>query len=327
MHNSRIKDQLVERLEPTDPFGEALHLLRMSGIFYCRSELTAPWGLKLPPFEDCMMFHVITEGEAWIISDDAEPQKFMKGELALVPHGEGHVLLSQPEAPNIDLFDADRQEISHRYEHLRHGGGGARSIVICGLVRFDHPAAEQLIRVLPDLMRVNATNPTETEWIQNTMRFIADEARELRLGGETVVTRLSDILVIQAIRSWLINDPTSHQGWLGALRDKQIGRALMLIHRNATASWTLESLAAEVGMSRSAFAARFTRLVGQPAMHYVAQSKMKTAAKWLQEEQASLGEMADRLGYDSEAAFSRAFKRFIGVPPSTVRRRQQTTSV
>jgi AraC-like DNA-binding protein len=135
-----------------------------------------------------------------------------------------------------------------------------------------------------------------------------------------VITRLADVLVIQAIRAWIEGDPAARTGWLGALRDRQVGRALTLIHRDPARAWTVAGLADEVAMSRSAFAARFTELVGEPPMHYVARWRMQMALTWLKDEGAALGELAYRLGYQSEAAFSRAFKRFMGVPPGAVRR-------
>jgi AraC-like DNA-binding protein len=141
----------------------------------------------------------------------------------------------------------------------------------------------------------------------------------LRPGGEAVITRLADILVIQAIRSWIARDPAAQTGWLGALRDGQIGRAIALIHGDPTRLWTLASLASQVGMSRSVFAARFRELVGEPAMHYLTRWKMNAAMTWLKEEAEPLGALARRLGYESEAAFSRAFKRFMGVSPGAVR--------
>lgn len=152
---------------------------------------------------------------------------------------------------------------------------------------------------------------------------MAAEARELHAGGETVITRLADILVIQAIRAWLARDPAAHTGWLGALRDKQIGRAIALIHRDPSRPWTLASLAHHAAMSRSAFSARFTQLVGEPAMHYVARWKMHAAQVSLKEEDIPLSELAARLGYESEAAFSRAFKRHVGVAPGAVRGRER----
>ena len=149
---------------------------------------------------------------------------------------------------------------------------------------------------------------------------MAAEARTLRPGGETVITRLADVLVIQAIRSWLARDPAARTGWLGALQDEQIGRAITLIQRDPARPWTIASLAYEVAMSRSAFAARFSQLVGEPPMHYVTRWRMHLALTWLKEDRATLGELALRLGYQSEAAFSRAFKRCMGVPPGAVRR-------
>jgi AraC-like DNA-binding protein len=145
------------------------------------------------------------------------------------------------------------------------------------------------------------------------------EARELRPGGETVITRLADVLVIHAIRSWIAQDGAAQTGWLGALRDKQIGRIVSLIHREPERPWSLESLASEAAMSRSAFAARFTELVGEPAMRYVTRWRMNIALTRLKENKTTVGDLSRRLGYDSEAAFSRAFKRYIGISPGAAR--------
>jgi AraC-like DNA-binding protein len=155
--------------------------------------------------------------------------------------------------------------------------------------------------------------------MQSTLRLIAAEAQTLRPGGEAVITRLSDILVIQAIRSWIENDPAGQSGWLGALQDPQIGRAISLVHRDPARAWTVASLARELAMSRSAFAARFTQLAGEPVMRYVTRWRMHVALDWLREDGVSVAELASRLGYESEAAFSRAFKRTIGVSPGAVR--------
>ena len=155
---------------------------------------------------------------------------------------------------------------------------------------------------------------------------MAAESRDLRPGGETVTTRLADILVIQAIRSWIAQDPAAQTGWLGALQDKQIGRAVSLIHRDPGRTWTA-SLADEVMMSRSAFSARFMDLVGEPAMQYVTRWRMHVALNWLKEDEAPLGDLASRVGYQSEAAFSRAFKRFIGVSPGAARRNGRSANV
>jgi AraC-like DNA-binding protein len=291
----------------------------MSGTFYCRSEFTAPWGLDLPPIEGCLMFHVVTSGRAWLEVEGAEPRWLQPGDLALVPHGRGHRLTSDPGAEAAPLFDLPRELVSERYEVLRHGGGGAATSLVCGAVRFDHPAAHHLVRLLPKVICVEAWSSPQMEWLQSTLRFMAAEARELRPGGETVITRLADILVIQAIRSWMAQDPAAETGWLGALQDKALGRAIAVIHRDPAREWTVASLASEVAMSRSAFSARFTRLVGESPMHYVARWRMHVALNLLREDTAPLADLASRMGYQSEAAFSRAFKRFIGMSPGAAR--------
>lgn len=303
-----------------DPLSEALHFLHMRGVFYTRSEFTAPWALALPRFQDCLMFHVVMSGSCWLEIDGIAPCPMQPGDLVLVPHGEGHRLLSEPGVPAVNLFDIPREQVSDRYEILRHGQGGATATMVCGTVRFDHPAAQQLVRLLPKLICVKVLQSPQMEWIQSTIRLMAAEAREMRPGGETIITRLADILIIQAIRAWMDEDPSAKTGWLGALKDKQIGYAILLVQRDPAREWTVASLANAVGMSRSAFAARFKELVGESPMQYITRWRMNVALGWLREQDVSLGELADRLGYRSEAAFSRAFKRFIGVSPGAARR-------
>ncbi|TDD89331.1 AraC family transcriptional regulator [Actinomadura darangshiensis] len=304
---------------PADPLGEALHFLRMNGAYYCRSELTAPWGLTLPPMPGYLWFHAVTSGRFWLETEGGGQGWIQLGDLALVPHGEGHVLRSEPGAPAPGILDLEREAVSARYEILRHGGGGASAGLICGAVRFGHPAAGNLVEVLPGMIHVEASRSHRLEWMQSTLRMMASEAGELRPGGEAVITRLGDILVIQAIRAWLESDPGARTGWLGALRDPQIGRAISLVHRDPARPWTVASLARELAMSRSAFAARFTELVGEPVMSYVARWRMHVAVAELKEG-ATVGQLADRLGYRSEAAFGRAFKRVVGVSPGSVRK-------
>jgi AraC-like DNA-binding protein len=305
---------------PSDPLAEALHFLRMNGAFYCRSELTAPWGMTMMPMPGYIWFHVVTTGRVWLEAGDDEGRLLQPGDLGLVPHGEGHVLRSEPGVPAPGVLELDREEISERYEILRHGAGGAPTTLICGAVRFDHPVARDLVATLPGILHLEPSGPAPPDWLQSTLRLMAAEARELRPGGEAVITRLGDILVIQAIRSWLETDPAAKTGWLGALQDKQIGRAIALIHRDPARNWTVASLADELAMSRSAFAARFTELVDEPAMQYVTRWRMQVAVSALRNDGATVGELASRLGYRSEAAFARAFKRVIGIPPGAVKR-------
>lgn len=310
----------LDQAPPADPLGEALHFLRMNGAFYCRSELSAPWGLTLNSMPGYLWFHVVTTGRVLLETDEANARWLQPGDFALVPHGEGHSLRSEPGAPAPWILDLERELVSDTYEILRHGGDGAPTTLICGAVRFDHPAARNLIEILPATIHIEAAGSPQMDWMQSTLRLMAAEAKELRPGGEAVTTRLADILVIQAIRSWIETDPAAQSGWLGALQDRQIGRAISLIHRDPSRTWTVGSLARELAMSRSAFASRFTELVGEPAMQYVTRWRMHLALDSLKRERATVAELARRLGYRSEAAFARAFKRVIGVPPGAVKR-------
>ena len=146
----------LDPFPPVDPLGEALHALRMNGAFYCRSELTAPWGLTLPPMPAYVWFHVVTSGRMWLEAGDAERRLLGPGDLALVPHGEGHVLRSEPGAPAPGILDLERELVSDRYEILRHGAGGAPTSLICGAVRFDHPVARDLVATLPRIIHLES---------------------------------------------------------------------------------------------------------------------------------------------------------------------------
>ena len=191
---------------------------------------------------------MVTAGRAWAETGPDGPTALVPGELALMPRGEGHALRSEPGAPAPDILALDLEQVSDRYEVLRHGGGGAPTTLICGAVRFEHPAARNLVAVLPPVMHVDASRAARTERLHGTLELIAAEARQLQPGGEAVITRLADVVVIQAIRWWLETDPAARTGWLGALHDPQIGRALALIQRDPARAWTLASLADAVAM-------------------------------------------------------------------------------
>ena len=236
----------------------------------------------------------------------------------LIQQGNGHRMRSEPDALAEPLFDIPVESVSDRYEIMRHGGGGEFGHVTCGVLRFDHVAARRLIALLPPLLEIDAWQDEGDGWLPSTLRLITREAAELRPGGETVITRLADVLVIQAIRAWLDSAPAADQGWLAALRDPQIGRALAALHRAPEQDWSLTTLAREVGMSRSALSARFTTLVGESAIRYLTRWRMQLAHQSLQHQPEPLLSLATRLGYQSEAAFCRAFKREWGVPPGQV---------
>ncbi|WP_432562487.1 AraC family transcriptional regulator [Kineococcus sp. SYSU DK003] len=299
-----------------DPVGEALHVLRMTGTFYCRSELSQPWGFALPPMPGCLWFHVVTTGRAVLVTAH-ETVELGPGDLVLVPRGEGHTLAGSPGAATPSILTLEHATSQANYGVLRTGGGGEATTMVCGAVRFDSPAARTLIDLLPALVQVPAAPASR---LGDVLRLIALEVEEFRPGGEAVLTRLADVLVVQALRNWLETDPGARAGWLGALSDPLVGPALALVHRDPARNWTVASLASAVSSSRSAFAARFTAVVGEPVMQYVTRWRMHLALDRMRAEDVTVAGLARDLGYRSEAAFSRAFTRVVGQPPGTARR-------
>ena len=295
-------------------------MLRLTGTLYCQGVLTAPWAIAIPRLEGVMTFLVVTSGACWVQLEGREPRLLQQGSLALLPHGTPHVLSSAPGLAGDPLFDLPIERVSQRYEIVTHGGGGELTRTMYGVVRFDDVAAQHLIGLLPDLIGIDAWDDQTGGWLQSTLRFIANEAASLKPGGETVIMRLSDVVVIQAVRAWLETSPAADTGWLKALRDPQIGKALALMHRRPGDDWSVEVLAGNVGMSRSAFAARFSELVGQAPLRYLTEWRMRLARGRLIDSDDPLSAISIDLGYQSEAAFCRAFKRVFGQPPGSVRR-------
>lgn len=305
---------------PSDSLGASLHLLRMEGTLYCLADLTAPWAINIPAMDQTMSFQIITAGQCWLMVEGEEPRLLTKGTLSLIPHGIAHRFGNTPRTPARDLFDLPVNKISERYEHMHFGGGGELTQGLQGIVRFDHVAAHRLIELLPRVIVVNDWEDSDSEWLQSTLRFITREARSLQPGGETVITRLADVLVIQAIRVWLNSAQEAQKGWLGALRDPKIGVALTLIHQQPEKAWSVATLAQRVGMSRSAFALRFSQQVGESVIQYLTTWRLQLAYGYLREGAPSLSETVARVGYQSEASFCRAFKRRFGESPGSLRK-------
>ena len=267
-----------------------------------------------------MMFHIVTSGRCWIDADGIEPVLLERGSLALIPHGLGHSLADKAGRPCRPFFDLPIQRISARYETLNYGGGGETCRLLCVVVRFDHAVAGRLLEAFPKVLHLDAWEGGDNRWLADTLRFIAHEAESLRPGGETVITRLADVLLIQMVRHWIQSAEGLASGWLAALRDEHLGRAIAAMHREPQAAWSLESLARTAAMSRSGFAARFSEVVGEPAMRYLTRWRLQLARGVLRESEDTLGAVAERVGYRSEAAFCRAFKREFGVSPGSDRR-------
>ncbi|MGN6828981.1 AraC family transcriptional regulator [Paucibacter sp. M5-1] len=309
-----------------DPVGEALQFLRMSAVVYCHSEPAAPWGIQLPAMPGCLMFHIVLQGAARLELDGEPALQLQAGDFALLTESVEHRLLSAAGVECPDLFSLQRRVRSEWFEELVLGDGpGPRSELLCGALRVDDPASLHLLALLPPLLSVGAQEQQQG-WFHSTLQLLLAEARARRPGHETVTTRLADILVVQALRGWLEQMPAAQRGWLRGLQDRQIARALAALHRRPGQAWSLETLAAEAGLSRSAFAERFSRLVDLPAMEYLTRWRIHLAATRLRRRPVPLARLADELGYASEAAFHRAFKRVMGVTPGSLRAPAQAES-
>ena len=305
-----------------DPLTDILQDLRLESSFYAHSDLRAPWGLAFA-VKDGPSFHVIVAGHCWL-RFDTEKIPLHAGDLVLLPHGVDHQLASALDGPAIPLEELPSERIGNNAALLRYEGDGERSLLICGGVRFAGPIAHPLMELLPQFLllprEVDQERKQEDKWLDATLTMLGAEALSLRPGHVAMMTRLADILVLQTIRAWLECEINRQPGWLGALHDPDIGRALVLIHRRAEERWTVSSLAKEIHLSRSVFSERFSRLVGISPMQYVTWWRMHLASSWIREELLSSSEVAYRLGYSSEAAFSRAFKRHLQVSPGAIRR-------
>lgn len=304
-----------------DRLARVLHTLRMRSTFYCHAELGEPWALEMPAITDSVSFHVVTAGVCLLRLPGTGPVELRTGDLALVPHGLGHLLASDPRAtsgPRVDLLP--QEYLGPHYSVLRHGGTGRAAQLICGVVAFDEPAARELLRALPSHVVVGSDDATAAGAVRDTVRLMSLELAHPRPGGEAVATRLADILVVQAIRGWLGSAAANHSGWLRGLRDERIGRALEAIHDDPGHPWTLDRLARTATMSRSSFSEVFSELVGDTAMAYVTRWRMNVAHSRLAQEDVTVASLAEQLGYRSEAAFHRAFTRTTGRTPGSVRR-------
>lgn len=243
------------------------------------------------------------------------------GDLALILDGQGHELVSspdEPEGPRIDRVPQER--VSERYSQLRYGGAGRASQLIYGVVSFEDAAARELMRAMPPVLIIRRDSALAESFLRDTTRLMSSELAQPRTGEEAVATRLADILVVQALRCWIATKADATTGWLRALQDERIGRALEAIHSDPGRSWTLDQLADVAGMARSSFTARFSRLVGEPPISYLIRWRMNLALTRLREDDVPVAHVAEETGYRSEAAFNRAFTRVIGRNPGAVRR-------
>lgn len=323
---STTPEYLSDRPRPTplrytatdDVLASVLDTVRLTSRVFCQSELSAPWAMTLAQ-SDYAHFHVVERGGAWLrLAGETDAVALAGGDLVVVPHGQGHTLASSRSVPPIPFERLPREKAGGHYA-LRHGGGGAETRMICGAFEFDRSAENPILAVLPDLVHVPAGSCGA--WLDPLLHVLASEARRPSPGSAAVISRLADVVFVQAVRAWLASRPEGGGGWIGALRDPRIGAALASIHRDPTHEWSVRSLASVAGMSRSPFAARFREYVGEAPLTYVTRWRMRRVAAQMRDGRMSLREMAEAAGYESEPAFSKAFKRHFAVSPSEYRRR------
>lgn len=296
-----------------DRVARILQGLRMSGTFYCSATLGSPWGLEMPAIADSVSFHFLVEGTCWLHVPGEDPVRLEPGDVALVPHGLGHHLadgITVDQAPRVDHLP--QSYLGPSYSVLRHGGEGVQTRLVCGVVSFNDPTSRELMNALPPIVVTRAHDSAAT---RDTLNLMVAELLEPRVGGEAVVTRLADVIVLHTVRAWITDGEHLPMGWLAGLSDDRIGRALEAIHTDPGAPWTVSTLARVATMSRTAFCERFTNLVGIPPIAHLTAWRMRMAEGRLASEDVTVGEVARELGYRSESAFSRAFRNHIGHSP------------
>ena len=312
--------------ELRDPLGETLHGLRLTRCKYRQSELYSPWGLDVPHIPGWLVFHIVTAGECWV-ERLGRLTKLQAGSMVLFPSSDQHFLLSEPAASSIQFESAPVDELSPHYQRLIMRGTGNRTRITSGMAALEHIAIERLLGQMPSMVFSDTLEVSDGGWLYSSLRLIDRESRSTLPAGETILSHLTNIFVLKSIRHWLATAPEAQQGWLGALRDHHIGSAMMLIHAAPGESWTNERLGSAVGLSRHAFAARFVELNGVSLKQYLLDWRMQSAMKALKRSAISRSELAKTLGYRSEAAFARAFKRYFGTGPVNCRDKRTATEL
>ena len=313
-----------------DALSDVLRAVRLTGAIFFDIHASTPWVAETPPgpsivgamfpgAEHLISYHVITEGKCWACIPGEEPMQLSAGDIIVLPHGDTHVLTSTPgmrRSPDMSLY---RHPVDGQLPVSISMGdaNGEPAGFVCGFLGCDVRPYNPLLDALPRVIRVSEQ---AGGGIATFIRFALAESKAPRIGGECVLGRLSELMFVDAVRRYLETLPPDRMDWLAGLRDPFVGRALTALHRNPARDWTLEGLGRDVGLSRSALAERFTQFVGRPPMQYLASWRMQLAANHLMTGIESVASVANRVGYESEAAFSRAFKKAVGTPPSEWRK-------
>ena len=328
----------------TDTLSDVLRSVRLRGAVFYDLRFGYDWAAEAPPAreiaeavipgaEHVMEYHVITKGNGWAAIVGEQPVRLETGDIVMFPHGDAHVISSAPgvrptriTAEWVRTTRNDPKPIAVAFYTPNDATHGAPepelpTNVACGFLACDLHPFNPLIATLPRLLHLPAAG--DSAWIGEVMRQAINASRDKRPGGQAVLERISEMMFVDALRRYVEWMPQESTGWLAGLRDRNVGRALSLIHEYPARPWTIDKLADEIALSRSAFHERFMRLIGQAPMQYLAQWRMQVAANLLRQSRAPVVSIALDVGYESEAAFSRAFKRMVGMPPATWRRIQR----
>lgn len=314
-----------------DALSDVLRVVRLTGGVFLDARFSAPWAVlgnvrpdEYKPFlaspAQVIAFHYLVEGRMTANVVGGEPVELKAGEIVLVPRNDLHILASDPKLPPKPAEDFAAAADPTGIARIVWGGGGEETRMVCGYLGSDTPD-NPLIASLPPLLTLNVADTPGGAWIAQSFAFAAQELASAGVGAATIIAKLSELMFVEAVRRHIETLPPEQAGWLAALRDPAIGRALALIHTKPSHPWTAEDLAHEVALSRSSFAERFTQLVGRPPMTYVGNWRMQVAANKLRENRQSIAQIAYDVGYESEASFTRAFRREFGAPPAAWRKR------
>lgn len=318
-----------------DPLSEALRNVRLGGAIFLDAELSAPWGFSAPPAsasahllapsaEHLILFHLLVEGEATARIAGQPALALKPGDVAILPLGDAHALWNGRGARLTDSSALLPKILEQEIVSERGGGGGRLTRFICGYIGCDRQATRFFLSGLPPLFKVNIRGSRSGEWLESTIRHLATEREPDDAGRGALLGKLAEALFIEVLRRYMAELPRRRSGWLAAARDSAVGQALGAIHRDPARPWTVASLAGQSGLSRTVFAERFARLLGEAPLAYVARSRMQLGARLLETTDDAVLQVALHAGYESEAAFSRAFKREFGLPPARYRAGRRT---
>lgn len=315
-----------------DALSEALSAVRMTGAIFFSAECTAPWGFTVPPFERVshvlapgterlVSYNLVTDGSAVVRLEGEPAVEIAAGDIVVVPHGDAHTVTNGSPSKLVDSGASLGRFLSGDLMTMRLGGGGPLTRFVCGYFGCDRRADKLFLAGLPKVIKINIRGDAAGKWLETSIRHLVAEAGSGRPGGSILLSKMAEALFVETLRRYMAQLPPEQTGWLAGARDSVVGAALAALHGNPSRPWSLADLAAEVGASRSVLAERFAHFLREPPMSYLSRWRLQLAARLLQESRKTVLRVAADVGYESEAAFNRAFKREFGLPPAQYRRK------